>query len=97
VKILSNQNDIRALLEFRASEANYVGTDQIRLTPPEFVNVLRVDEAAFGWQQNVFTGHYQPFWRSPIGQRFRIIVGLDNPGAGRFTSMVAVAELLGGH
>jgi hypothetical protein len=31
-----------------------------------------------------------------IDQRFRIVVGLNEPAAGRFTSMTACAELLGG-
>ena len=97
MKILSNQHDARALLEARALECNQYVTDQLRLTPPEFCGVIRVDDAAFGWAQNVFTGLYQPFWRTPLGQRYRVVVGLDQPGAGHFTSMSAVAELLGGH
>jgi len=89
--------DARALLEARALESNQYVTDQLRLSPPEFCGVIQVAEAELGWSSNVFTGLYQPFWRSPVGQRYRVVVGLAQPGAGRFTSMSAVAELLGGH
>lgn len=94
---LSTLTAVRGLLERRAVECNEVGTDQLRLTPPEFCGVIQAAEAEFGWHQNVFTGIYQPFWRSRLDQRFRVIVGLNSPGAGRFTSLTACAELLGGH
>jgi hypothetical protein len=97
MKLLSTERDARTLLEGRAVECNEIGTDLLRLTPPEFCGVIQADDGAFGWSQNAFTGIYQPFWRSPLGQRYRVVIGLDQPGAGRFTSMSAVAELLGGH
>lgn len=97
MKHLFTDRDARTLLEDRAFECNEIGTDQLRLSPPEFCGVIQVDEAAFGWTQNAFTGIYQPFWRTRIGQRFRIVVGLNAPGAGRFDSLSACIDLLGGH
>lgn len=92
-----NARAARTLIEARAVECNEVGTDLLRLSPPEFVNVIQADEASIGWHKNCFTGIYSPIVRTLIGQRFRVVVGLDQPGAGRFHSMSAVAALLGGH
>jgi hypothetical protein len=82
-------------LEAKVRETYSSQADGLYLLPTDFEAVIRAGEGIIGWRPSVVTPDYRPLFRDRMGQTHHVRVGLNQPGAGRFTSLAAVMNLMG--
>jgi hypothetical protein len=90
-----DETSARHFLEAKVRETYTAHADGLYLLPTDFEAVIRAGEGLIGWRPSVVVPDYVPLFRDRMGQMHRVRVGLNRPGAGRFTSLSACVALMG--